>query len=112
MTSGGDGTPGYHPSESTRRKLSEARKRENLSEETLMRRSLGLRGRKFTEEHKSKIGAANSKRVEMFDKDGTLLYCFNSLAEAEATKGISHSHISQCCTGKRQTAGGYIWRFA
>lgn len=39
MTTGGDGTPGYRPSAETRAKLSAARMRENLSEETLRRRS-------------------------------------------------------------------------
>ena len=34
MTLGGDGSRGLHPSEETRRKLSEANKRENLSAET------------------------------------------------------------------------------
>ena len=112
MTSGGDGTPDYHPSEETRRKLSNARKRENLSEETLRRRSEGLRGRKFTDEHKKKIGAGNSKPIEMMTVTGEVVRKFTSAKEAEDATGISHSHISQCCTGKRKTTGGYMWRFA
>lgn len=112
MTSGGDGTPGYHPSEETRKKLSNARKRENLSEETLRRRSEGLKGRKFSEEHKHKIGAANSKPIEMLSKDNVVVDSFLSAQEAERVTGISHSHISQCCNGKRNSTGGYMWRFA
>lgn len=112
MTSGGDGTPGYHPSEETRRKLSEARRKENLSEETLRRRSDGLRGRKFSDEHKRKIGEGNSKNIEMYRKDGEMLRTFESAKYAELELGISHSHISQCCHGLRQSAGGYIWKFA
>lgn len=112
MTSGGDGTPGFYPSEETRMKLSIARRKENLSEETLARRSAGLRGRKFTEEHKRKIGDGNSKAIEMFSKDGEFLKRFNSAHEAEEELGIHHSHISQCCHGTRMTTGGYKWRFA
>lgn len=112
MTSGGDGTPDYHPSEETRRKLSKARLRENLSEETLRRRSEGLKGRKFSEEHKRKIGTANSKPILMFSKDGTCVQSFSSAHSAEETVGVLHSHISQCCNGIRQSAGGYIWKFA
>lgn len=112
MTSGGDGTPNYHPSEETRRKLSEARRKENLSGETLRRRSEGLRGRKFSEEHKKKIGDGNSKAIEMFSKAGNLIRSFRGARDAEVELGISHSHISQCCHGKRQTAGGYMWKFA
>jgi len=112
MTSGGDGTPNYHPSAETRSKLSAARRRENLSEETLKRRSEGLRGRNFTEEHKRKIGEGNSKPLLMFDKSGNFLRRLKSAREAEETFGISHAHISQCCNGWRQSAGGYKWQFA
>lgn len=112
MTIGGDGTSGYYPSTETRQKLSEARKRENLSEETLKRRSDGLRGRKFSDDHKRKIGIANSKAVDMFSLDGLYIRTFSSATDAETITGVSHSHISQCCTGQRRTSGGYKWKFA
>ena len=112
MTSGGDGTPDYHPSIETRKKLSIARMKENLSEETLMRRSLGLRGRKFSEDHKRKIGEGNRKPILMMDLCGNILRHFSSAREAEVELHISHSHISQCCNGHRKTSGGYIWKFA
>lgn len=112
MTSGGDGTPGCHPSDETRAKLSNARLRENLSEETLRRRSEGLKGRKFSEEHKRKIGDGNSKPISMFTKDSDFIRTFKSARDAEVELGISHSHISQCCHGQRQSAGGYRWAFA
>lgn len=112
MTAGGDGTLGYYPSAETRAKLSEARRKENLSEETLRRRSEGLRGRKFSDEHKKKIGDGNSKAINMITKDGEYIRSFRGASDAELELGISHSHISQCCTGKRKTAGGYMWEFA
>lgn len=112
MTSGGDGTPGYIPSAETRAKLSEARKRENLSAETLRRRSEGLRGRKFSDDHKRKIGDGNSKAINMYEKDGSYIRSFRSAHDAEVELGISHSHISQCCNHRRKSAGGYVWQFA
>lgn len=112
LTTGGEGSPGVVVSEETRAKLSRARMKENLSEETLRRRSEGLKGRKFSDEHKAKIGASNSKKVKMFDLSGNFIQEFKSLAEAESTTGISHSHISQCCNGSRQTAGKHKWCFA
>lgn len=112
MTYGGDGTKGYFPSEETRNKLSIARRKENLSEETLRRRSAGLKGRRFSDEHKRKIGEGNSKPIIMLDKSNNILESFSSAHEAELKYGISHSHISQCCSGKRQTTGGYKWQFA
>lgn len=111
MTSGGDGTPNYHPSAETRAKLSKARMRENLSPETLQRRSDGLRGRKFSDAHKKKIGDGNSKAINMYSKDGTLLRTFRAARDAEVELGISHSHISQCCHGYRKSSGGYLWQF-
>lgn len=112
MTSGGEGTPDYHPSEETRAKLSFARMKENLSEETLRRRSDGLRGRRFSEEHKRRIGDGNSKAIQMLSLDGKMLRSFKSAKDAEDELRISHSHISRCCHGHRKSAGGYIWQFA
>ena len=112
MTTGGDGTCGYHPSNDTRQKLSELRRKENLSEETLSRRSAGLKGRKFTDEHKRKIGVGNSKPVMMLSKDGKYIRSFSSAHEVEISLGVSHTHISQCCHNKRKGAGGYLWKFA
>ena len=112
MTSGGEGTPDYHPSEETRAKLSRARMRENLSDETLRRRSEGLKGRKFSEEHKRKIGDGNSKAIDMFTKTGAFIRHFRSARDAELELNINHTHISQCCHGIRQSTGGYMWKFA
>lgn len=105
MTAGGDGTRGYHPSLETRMKLSELGRKENLSLETRQKRSESLRKRKLTKEHKDKIGKANSKAIDMFDRSGIYLNSFTSAQEAEMKTGISHSHISQCCHNKRRTSG-------
>lgn len=112
MTLGGDGTRGCHPSEETKKKLSECRRRENLSDETIRRRSESLRARRLSEDHKRKIGIGNSKAVNMYELDGTFIKSFDSMAEAESETHISHSHISQCCNQKRKSTGGYRWAFA
>ena len=112
LTSGGEGSPGCIVSEETKRKHAIASMRENLSEETLRRRSEGLRGRNFSDLHKQRIGDSNSKAIEMLDTDGNVLRRFRGARDAEVELNISHSHISQCCHGHRQTTGGYMWRFA
>ena len=44
-------------------------------------------------------------------KDNVIINEFAGLTEAERRTGISHSHISQVCSGKRPLAGGYQWRY-
>lgn len=50
--------------------------------------------------------------VEQYDKNNNYLQSFNSIAEAQKYLGIKESHISDCCTGKRKTDHGYIWKYA
>lgn len=37
---------------------------------------------------------------------------YSSSREASRQLGIDNSGITKCCKGKRQTAGGYHWRYA
>ena len=55
---------------------------------------------------------ANSKSVIATCKKAGKEFYFPSINEAERQTGINISHISQCCLGKRRSAGGYYWRFA
>ena len=53
-----------------------------------------------------------NKSVQMLDKStGELLATFPSTNEAKRVTGIYKSGISECCLGKRKSAGGYIWRY-
>ena len=44
-----------------------------------------------------------------FDKNGNFIKVYPSISEAKRQTKICH--ISSVATGKRKTAGGYIWRF-
>ena len=49
-------------------------------------------------------------KVAQYDKQGNLIAIYDSVALAE--KAVSTGkHIGQVCTGKRKTAGGYIWKY-
>lgn len=37
---------------------------------------------------------------------------YDGLRDAERDTNIQHSEISACCKGKRESAGGYHWRYA
>ena len=51
------------------------------------------------------------KKVLRFDKTGHFIKRYNSVAEAGRDIKTDCGHISQCCKGKRKSAGGYIWKY-
>jgi len=51
-----------------------------------------------------------NKPVIQYDKNNNTINEFISQAEASRQTGIGNRCINECCTGKRKTAGGYIWR--
>lgn len=55
---------------------------------------------------------SRNKRVQMVDiTTGDTLSEFLSTNEAGLVMSISQGDISKCCNGKRQTAGGYKWKY-
>ena len=52
-----------------------------------------------------------SKSVIQFDCNGNELMRYASISEAETSTGVCYSQISECCSHKRKTAGGYIWQY-
>ena len=50
-----------------------------------------------------------SKAVLQLSKDGAIIAEFPSIQEAQRKLAITH--IWDCLVGKRQTAGGYKWRY-
>lgn len=106
-------------SNETKKKISEINKRENLTEETLRKRSMAQRGRILSEETKKKMSElwydthqeSKCKRVSQYTRNGALLKTWNSVREAGRSFNINGSLISQCCSGNRKTAAGYIWKY-
>lgn len=57
-------------------------------------------------------GAKTSKKVKQFTKEGSFIAEYPSAKEASRQTKLNHSHILECCNGKRyKTVGGYIWKF-
>lgn len=54
------------------------------------------------------IAGINSRPVVAI-KDGELIAVFSSSNDAERKTGICGRNIRSCCSGKRNTAGGYQW---
>ena len=57
------------------------------------------------------INSEKNISVVQISKSGTTLNVWNSMCEAERETGIPQGNITKCCQRKRNTAGGYIWRY-
>lgn len=53
-----------------------------------------------------------SKKRLQYDLQGNFIKEWNSLAEIKNVLGLNISLISQCCSGKRKTGYGFIWKYA
>lgn len=73
------------------------------------KQGIGIKLKKETIE-KLRINNRN-KSILQFDMNGKLINKFISLGEAMRCTNVDVSCISQCCTGKRNSAGGYAWKF-
>lgn len=54
----------------------------------------------------------NNKKVSCFDITGNFLESFNSINEASAKMKVIHSKISAVCKGKRNSTGGYKFKYS
>ncbi|QEM43196.1 I-BasI [Bacillus phage Chotacabras] len=70
------------------------------------------RGALDTHTAREKLSTISNKQVDMYTKDGSeYIRTYNSLKEACEAIGAQQGHISRVCHGKRQSAGGYHWKF-
>lgn len=62
----------------------------------------------------SKFGCKNhhARSVIQLSLDGTPIKTWDCINDVKRELGFSHSHISQCCSGKRNVAYGFIWKYA
>lgn len=68
-------------------------------------------GKKLSPEHRAKLGKHLRKKIMQFSKSGEYLATYNSLTEASSICNTLKANISQCCLGKRPSAGGYKWKY-
>lgn len=62
-------------------------------------------------EQARKNGATVSRPVLQISKDGDLVARYSSGKDASKNTGVDHSHLMECCAGKRKTAGGFAWKY-
>lgn len=69
-------------------------------------------GKHHTGEARELLKEANVKPVQQWSKDGKeLLRTFESVEEAGRQTSLDASHITKVCNGRRQTTGGFQWKF-
>ncbi len=77
--------------------------------------SKALKGRKQSsesvEKRKKTLQKRLGKKVNQYTHDGEFVASYNSFNEAARITGIWEASIRNCCIGKHQHAGGYIWKF-
>ena len=119
MCEGGDNTTGYKHSDETKQKMSVAKKGKYLgsdhpfhnkthSEETKEQLSKARRGRKLDSEWRENLAKGHYKKV-LCVETGTI---YDSIKECAETLNLKATHITRVCKGKRQTTGGYHWKYA
>ena len=57
------------------------------------------------------VNYSQSKPVLQFDLQGNFIKEWPSTVKVEEELGIYQTNISKCCLGKRNSAGGYLWKF-
>jgi group I intron endonuclease len=113
--------------EETRKKLSESLKGRIIPEETRQKTSQTMKGVRKSDETRKKMKEAannrtnkmptgkdhhNSKSVEQYDLNGTLINTFESIHQAASELSLQTSGICMCCKGKLKTSGGFVWKLS
>ena len=55
---------------------------------------------------------AKFKKINQYDLQGNFIKEWNGQTTIQRILGYKQSKISMCCTGRKKTAYGYLWRFA
>ena len=58
-----------------------------------------------------RMSESRSKKVDQFNLEGNFIRTWISMCQVERELGISHGHISNCCKGKRKSAGKFKWKY-
>ena len=74
--------------------------------------SLHRKGVPLSQHNKAGIGNSLSKKILQHTKSGEFIREWPSMAAIYRELGIRQGNIFSCCRGKRNYAGGFIWRYA
>ncbi|MBQ6447119.1 MAG: hypothetical protein IJJ10_06605 [Bacillus sp. (in: Bacteria)] len=125
ITDGGDGVHGFKHTEETLSKIhnlfqkgctpwnkgktTPVEVKEKLSKAHKGKPSL-RKGCKLSKKEIELHAQAVSKITYQYDLEDNLIKVWNSIKEAATTLNLKSGNIASCCSGKRKTAYGFIWK--
>ena len=68
-------------------------------------------GTKLSEETKNKIAESNKIKVIQLDLGNNIIKIWDSAKDAGTNLDIHNTSITAVCKGKRNTAGGFMWKY-
>lgn len=108
---------GKHHSAESKKKIGQANRGRHHTDEAKAKMSLAKSN--MSEETRKKISAANSginshnaREVLQFDMNDEFIKKWDFIKQASEELNIVRSSISECCSNKRKSAGGYKWQYA
>jgi group I intron endonuclease len=63
------------------------------------------------DKHRETMTTKIGKPIIQYDKDGTMIKEYRSIAEADRETGVNHNNIKHVLYGKTKHAGGFIWKY-
>lgn len=99
---------GKHHSPETIKKLAQYSTGKKHSPETLRKMSIGMR-----QNHADYNGAKNprARRTAQYSLSGELLHIWECAKDAATALNLNYCSITNCCTGRYNSSGGFIWRY-
>ena len=101
-----------------RQKIAESHIGKKHTEKTREKISLSKKGKQCGKDNPNygnhKLAGNNNPRcrtVLQYDKQGNFIREWEYIKLASRTLKIHDTGIIQCCKGKRQTAGGFVWKY-
>lgn len=110
-------------SDATRKRMSDSRTGHEVSDETKLKIINANKGHGVTLETRRKIGESCkgknvgldspvARPVAQLDQDGNFIKRWDYITQIQESLKINVSNISACCRGRRNKAGGFIWKYA
>lgn len=104
-------TLNYHKDPERGRKISQSNKGKKHSEEACLKKSQANKGRPKPKGFGEKLQNIARKPINQFNKNGDFIKEWLGAKQAGVNLFINASDITQCCLGKKKSAGGYIWSY-